>query len=260
MSVLVERFTVTIASGSSVSSAAVLKGKVPTVLQMPDGWDAAAISFITTGDGAVFRWQYDTALTGSFTLYNILSAMSAAILLGLDPQASLEGVLSHPGVPGRFQAVEEGQDFAVIVDYAHTPDSLQRVLETAREIAEGRVIVVFGCGGDRDRGKRPMMGEIAVRLADYAVITSDNPRSEDPKAIIAEIEEGALRATGAAYYRKITDRHSAIDNAVQEAGRGDVLIIAGKGHEKGQIFVDRIVPFDDVQEARQALKRRLGVS
>jgi UDP-N-acetylmuramoyl-L-alanyl-D-glutamate--2,6-diaminopimelate ligase len=204
------------------------------------------------------HWQHDTALTGSFNLYNILSAMGVSILLGLDVQAAIEGILSHPGVPGRFQAIEEGQDFAVLVDYAHTPDSLQRVLETAREIAEGRVIVVFGCGGDRDRGKRPIMGEIAVRLADYAIITSDNPRSENPKEIIAEIEEGARRASGAAYYQKITDRHAAIDTAMREACRGDVLVIAGKGHEKGQIFADRIAPFDDVEEARMVLKKRLG--
>jgi UDP-N-acetylmuramoyl-L-alanyl-D-glutamate--2,6-diaminopimelate ligase len=210
---------------------------------------------ISYGD---WRWQYDTALTGSFNLYNILSALSASILLGLDAQVALEGILSHSGVPGRFQAVEEGQEFAVLVDYAHTPDSLQRVLETAREIAERRLIVVFGCGGDRDRGKRPMMGEIAVRLADYTIITSDNPRSENPQSIIAEIEEGARRASSAAIYQKITDRRFAIDTAIREAGRGDVLVIAGKGHEKGQIFADRIIPFDDVEEARKALKRRLG--
>ncbi|MBC7248179.1 MAG: UDP-N-acetylmuramoyl-L-alanyl-D-glutamate--2,6-diaminopimelate ligase [Actinobacteria bacterium] len=198
-----------------------------------------------------------TALTGSFNLYNILGALAACILLGLDAEKSMRGILSHPGVPGRFQAVEEGQDFAVLVDYAHTPDSLRRVLEAAREITEGRVIAVFGCGGDRDRGKRPLMGEIAVRIADLSIITSDNPRSEDPVAIIADIEEGARGARGGGTYRVIPDRRRAIESAVEEARRGDVVVIAGKGHEKGQIFADRVLPFDDVEEATRALRRRL---
>ncbi len=204
-------------------------------------------------------WQEEgeTRLTGAFNLYNILAALASCLLLDLDPSVCLEGILSHPGVPGRFQAVEEGQDFAVLVDYAHTPDSLRRVLEAAREICAGRLIAVFGCGGDRDRGKRPMMGEIAVRLADITVITSDNPRSEDPLAIIEDILEGARAAGGPGKYRVQPDRRLAIREAVEEAGRGDVVVIAGKGHEKGQIFADRVVPFDDVEEAREALRRRL---
>jgi len=200
----------------------------------------------------------ETALTGAFNLHNILASLAACVLLGLDPAASLEGILSHPGVPGRFQAVEEGQDFAVLVDYAHTPDSLRRVLEAARAISRGRLIVVFGCGGDRDRGKRPMMGEIAVRLADLAVITSDNPRSEDPLSIIREIEEGARRSGGGGSWRVVPDRREAIGLAVGEASTGDVVVIAGKGHERGQVFADRVVPFDDVEEAGKALRRRLG--
>lgn len=200
----------------------------------------------------------ETALTGTFNLHNILAALAACILLGLDSSTSLEGILSHPGVPGRFQAVEEGQDFAVLVDYAHTPDSLRRVLEAARSISHGRLIVVFGCGGDRDRGKRPLMGEIAVRLADLAVITSDNPRSEDPLAIIEEIEEGARRAGEGASWRVVPDRREAIETAVGEAGSGDIVVIAGKGHERGQIFADRVVPFDDVEEAKKAIRRRMG--
>lgn len=204
-------------------------------------------------------WREDgeTALTGAFNLYNILGALAACILLDLDPSICLEGILSHRGVPGRFQAVEEGQDFAVLVDYAHTPDSLRRVLEAARGISGGRVIVVFGCGGDRDRGKRPLMGEIAVRLADLSVITSDNPRSEDPLAIIEEIEEGARRVVEGNAWRVEPDRRRAIEIAVEEAGKGDVVVIAGKGHEKGQIFADRVIPFDDVVEAKKALRRRL---
>jgi UDP-N-acetylmuramoyl-L-alanyl-D-glutamate--2,6-diaminopimelate ligase len=197
-----------------------------------------------------------TRLTGRFNLYNILASLGACVLLGLDMEAAFDGILSHPGVPGRFQAVEEGQDFAVLVDYAHTPDSLRRVLEAAREIAEKRVIAVFGCGGDRDRGKRPMMGEIAVRTADLVFITSDNPRGEDPLDIIAEIEEGVRAAGGGAPHEAIADRRAAIEAAVLEAAPGDIVVIAGKGHEKGQIFADRVIPFDDVEEARSALRKR----
>lgn len=200
----------------------------------------------------------ETALTGSFNLYNILGALAACILLGLDAERCLQGILSHPGIPGRFQAVEEGQEFAVLVDYAHTPDSLRRVLEAAREIAEGRVIAVFGCGGDRDRGKRPLMGEIAAVASDLPIITSDNPRSEDPLAIISDIERGAKSAPGGVPYLVIPDRRRAIETAVGEARRGDVVVIAGKGHEKGQIFADRVLPFDDVEEAARALRRRMA--
>ncbi|MBN2027378.1 MAG: UDP-N-acetylmuramoyl-L-alanyl-D-glutamate--2,6-diaminopimelate ligase, partial [Actinobacteria bacterium] len=204
------------------------------------------------------RWQGTTALTGRFNLYNILAALGTCIMLGLDAASSLEGILSQRGVPGRFQAVEAGQEFAVLVDYAHTPDSLRRVLQAAREIAPGRVIAVFGCGGDRDRGKRPMMGEIAVREADLAFVTSDNPRSEDPLAIIADIEEGARSVGGGGTYTVIADRRRAIVAAVLEAEEYDVVVIAGKGHEKGQIFADRVVPFDDVEEAESALKKRMA--
>ncbi|RJP29399.1 MAG: UDP-N-acetylmuramoyl-L-alanyl-D-glutamate--2,6-diaminopimelate ligase [Actinobacteria bacterium] len=202
------------------------------------------------------RWQGTTALTGRFNLHNILASLGACIMLGLDAASSLQGILSHTGVPGRFQAVDEGQDFAVLVDYAHTPDSLRRVLQAAREITPQRVIAVFGCGGDRDRGKRPMMGEIAVLEADVVFVTSDNPRSEEPQAIIADIEEGA-RAAGAPY-KVIADRRAAIAEAVSEAKKGDAVVIAGKGHEKGQIFADRTLPFDDVEEARSALRKRTG--
>jgi UDP-N-acetylmuramoyl-L-alanyl-D-glutamate--2,6-diaminopimelate ligase len=203
-------------------------------------------------------WEGETALTGRFNLYNILAALGACIMLGLEVEDSLPGILSHQGVPGRFQAVEEGQDFAVLVDYAHTPDSLQRVLEAARETTRRRVIAVFGCGGDRDRGKRPLMGEIAVQAADLAFITSDNPRSEDPLAIIAEIETGARAVPGGAAYTVIFDRRAAIQAAIREAGAGDVVVVAGKGHEKGQIFADRVLPFDDVEEVRAALRERMG--
>ncbi|MEW6552875.1 MAG: UDP-N-acetylmuramoyl-L-alanyl-D-glutamate--2,6-diaminopimelate ligase [Actinomycetota bacterium] len=199
----------------------------------------------------------ETALTGRFNLYNILASMGTCIMLGMEAGPSLESILSQPGVAGRFQAVEEGQDFAVLVDYAHTPDSLRRVLEAARETTHARVIAVFGCGGDRDRGKRPLMGEIAVTAADAVFITSDNPRSEDPMAIIAEIEAGAKAVAAGSPYEVVADRRAAIAAAIAAAAAGDVVVIAGKGHEKGQIFADRVVPFDDVEEARVALRRRM---
>jgi UDP-N-acetylmuramoyl-L-alanyl-D-glutamate--2,6-diaminopimelate ligase len=155
-------------------------------------------------------------------------------------------------VPGRFEPVDEGQPFAVLVDYAHTPDSLENVLRAARELASSRVIVVFGAGGDRDRGKRPLMGEIGARLADVCLVTSDNPRSEDPEAIIAEI----LAGTGdAANVTSDPDRRASIHRAVALAEPGDVVVIAGKGHEQGQEFEGgRKEPFDDVTVAREALR------
>ncbi len=176
-------------------------------------------------------------------------------------------------VPGRFEPVDEGQDFAVLVDYAHTPDSLENVLSAARELidageqADGRVLCVFGAGGDRDRGKRPLMGEIATRLADGVLVTSDNPRSEDPEQIIAEIMAGVARVQGAGRagagaddgqpVRSLVDRAVAIDEAIARARPGDVLVIAGKGHEQGQEFAGgRKVPFDDVTVAREALRVR----
>jgi UDP-N-acetylmuramoyl-L-alanyl-D-glutamate--2,6-diaminopimelate ligase len=204
--------------------------------------------------GARFRAdgiELETRLRGRFNVENVLGAVAAARLLELPEEAIARGVRELRGVPGRFEAVDEGQPFAVLVDYAHTPDSLENVLRTARDLAEGRVLCVFGCGGDRDRGKRPLMGRIATELADVAIVTSDNPRSEEPETIIAEILEGA----GGADVEP--DRGEAIARAIAGAGEGDVVVIAGKGHEQGQQFADRTVPFDDRDVAREAL-RRLG--
>jgi UDP-N-acetylmuramoyl-L-alanyl-D-glutamate--2,6-diaminopimelate ligase len=165
-------------------------------------------------------------------------------------------------VPGRVEPVDEGQGFAVLVDYAHTPDSLENVLSTAHEVGHGRVICVFGAGGDRDRGKRPLMGQIGARLADVLLVTSDNPRSEDPEAIIAEIMAGANsapRQPGATPVATEVDRRAAIERAVALAERGDVLVIAGKGHEQGQELAGGVkIPFDDVTVAREALGARVG--
>jgi UDP-N-acetylmuramoyl-L-alanyl-D-glutamate--2,6-diaminopimelate ligase len=153
-------------------------------------------------------------------------------------------------VPGRFEAVDEGQPFAVLVDYSHTPDALESLLTEARTLANGRLICVFGCGGDRDRGKRPLMGEIASRLADEAMVTSDNPRSEDPHAIIEDILAGVVRPVEVEL-----DRAAAIGRALAEARESDVVVIAGKGHEQGQEFADRTIPFDDRDVAREAIRR-----
>ena len=196
----------------------------------------------------------DLKLKGRFNVENALAALASARLLGIDDDAIARGLEALDGVPGRFEAVDEGQPFTVVVDYAHTPDSLENVLTTARELDSGRLICVFGCGGDRDREKRPLMGKIVAELADLPIVTSDNPRSEDPGAIIDEILAGMDGDP-----EMIQDRRSAIARAVEIAEAGDVVVIAGKGHEQGQQFRDRTVPFDDREVAREAL-RRLGAA
>jgi len=193
-------------------------------------------------------------LVGRHNLANILGAAAAALHLGVDLERVQTGITNLRAVPGRFEKVEAGQPFGVVVDYAHTPDALERVLQFAREFAVGRVIAVFGCGGDRDRGKRPLMGEAAARLAEFVVITSDNPRSEEPLAIIAEIEEGVKKSyRGSERHVTISDRREAIGFALARARASDLVVIAGKGHETYQILRDRTIPFDDRVVAREAL-------
>jgi UDP-N-acetylmuramoyl-L-alanyl-D-glutamate--2,6-diaminopimelate ligase len=197
-----------------------------------------------------------TRLRGRFNVENVLGAVAAARLLGIDADAIRRGVEHVAGVPGRFEAVDEGQPYAVLVDYAHTPEALENVLREARALTRGRLHCVFGCGGDRDRGKRPLMGEVAVRLADNVVVTSDNPRSESPEAIIEAILEGAGQDVEVE-----PDRALAIARVLEAAEDGDVVVIAGKGHEPGQEFHDRTIPFDDRDVARDALRRlRTGAS
>jgi len=179
---------------------------------------------------------------------NVLAAASLGYLTEVPLAAIAEGIATVPGVPGRLEPVEAGQPFTVLVDYAHTPDALATVLTTARGITRGRLIVVFGCGGDRDRAKRPLMGEVAAALADDVVVTSDNPRSEDPDAIIAEIVAGIGRPVTVE-----PDRRTAIRLALARAAADDVVVIAGKGHEQGQERAGRKVPFDDRLVAREAL-------
>ncbi|TML33225.1 MAG: UDP-N-acetylmuramoyl-L-alanyl-D-glutamate--2,6-diaminopimelate ligase [Actinobacteria bacterium] len=194
----------------------------------------------------------DIKLRGRFNAENALGALAASRLLGIDDDAIARGLEAIRGVPGRFESVAEGQPFEVIVDYSHKPDALESVLRTARELTGGRVICVFGCGGDRDRGKRPLMGRIASELADVAIVTSDNPRSEDPQAIIDEILAGVTTDVEVE-----PDRAAAIERAISVADDGDVVLIAGKGHEQGQEFADRTISFDDREVARDVL-RRLG--
>ena len=195
-------------------------------------------------------------LRGRFNVENVLGAVAAARLLSIEDAAIRRGVEHVAGVPGRFEAVDVGQPFAVLIDYAHTPEALANVLAEARAITAGRLHCVFGCGGDRDRGKRPLMGDVATRLADNVVITSDNPRSEKPEAIIEEILGGAGRGAEVE-----PDRALAIARVLEAAQDGDVVVIAGKGHEPGQEFHDRTIPFDDRVVARDALRRlRAGAS
>jgi UDP-N-acetylmuramoyl-L-alanyl-D-glutamate--2,6-diaminopimelate ligase len=198
-------------------------------------------------------------LPGRFNVLNALGAWAAARALGVGAEEIAAGLAGAARVPGRFEPVEAGQPFAVLVDYSHTPDSLENALRAARDLAEGRVIVVFGAGGDRDRGKRPLMGEIAARLADVALVTSDNPRSEDPEAIIGEILGGIGGEAPRAVVEHDADRRASIQRAVALAEPGDVVLIAGKGHEQGQEFAGgRKEPFDDVSVAREALETRRG--
>ena len=224
---------------------------------------SVSASFALLPDGASIKvespvgdFALKSRLRGRFNVENVMSAATMALLAGVLPEHIQAGLDAVPGVRGRFEPVEAGQEFTVLVDYAHTPDSLEQVLTSARAICDRNVIVVFGCGGDRDRSKRPLMGRAAAMGADTAIVTSDNPRSEDPEAIIAEIRRGMR---GGADVIEEVDRRAAIERAVREAGRGDVVVVAGKGHEQGQTFATETVPFDDVTVVREALVA-VGVS
>ncbi|MGO9321502.1 MAG: UDP-N-acetylmuramoyl-L-alanyl-D-glutamate--2,6-diaminopimelate ligase [Solirubrobacteraceae bacterium] len=235
------------------------------------GFDGCRFTLHTPAGGR----EVSLPMPGRFNVANALGALAVAHALGVELDVLVAALERGVRVPGRFEPVDSGQRFAVLVDYAHTPDSLENVLRAARELAEsgtgeqGRVLCVFGAGGDRDRGKRPLMGEIAARLADVVIVTSDNPRSEDPERIIEEIMDGVAAARGevgacagasgdagadTGEVRSLADRRAAIEAAIAQARRGDVVVIAGKGHEQGQEFADgRKVPFDDVAVARAAL-------
>ena len=194
--------------------------------------------------------ELESRLPGIFNVENVLGAVAGALLLDVGEDAVAEGVRAVAGVPGRFEAVNEGQSFAVVVDYAHKPDALAAVLRAARSLGEGKLVVVFGAGGDRDRSKRPEMGRVASELADAVIVTSDNPRSESPIEIIGDVLQGAGTDV-----EVDPDRRSAIETAIGRAEDGDVVVIAGKGHEQGQEISGVVHPFDDREVARAALRR-----
>ncbi len=205
-------------------------------------------SYLSAGE----RVRVETRLPGHFNVANALGAFAAALALGVSPEVAASGLATAVPPPGRFEPIDEGQRFTVLVDYAHTPDSLENVLRAARRLSEGRVITVFGAGGDRDRDKRPQMGRAGAELSDLAIVTSDNPRSEDPQAIVAEIVAGIEGREG---LEVEVDRRAAIALALARAEPGDTVVIAGKGHEQGQEFEDgRKVPFDDREVAREELR------
>ena len=221
--------------------------------------DVIATGVIVTENSVSFDMTYNEqtvpvklGIGGSFNTYNALSAAATAIALGLDLDTIARGLAIVKSVPGRFESVECGQDFGVLVDYAHTPDELENVLRTAKALTSKRLIAVFGCGGDRDKGKRPIMGGIGAELADVAMVTSDNPRTEDPNVIIQNILAGISEDRMARVNVQV-DRKEAIREALTLARAGDLVVIAGKGHEDYQIFADRTIHFDDREVAREIL-------
>jgi UDP-N-acetylmuramoyl-L-alanyl-D-glutamate--2,6-diaminopimelate ligase len=239
-----------------------LAGEVDSITVSAEGADAdyraADVSFDVAGAeftviAPAGELQVRTGLPGHFNVANALAALASAAALGVEPATAARALEGAGRVPGRFEPIDEGQPFAVLVDYAHTPDSLENVLLAARRLTEGRLISVFGAGGDRDRDKRPKMGRVAAELSDHAVVTSDNPRSEDPDAIINEILAG-IDADRTVEVEP--DRRTAIAHALERAASGDPVVIAGKGHEQGQEFEGgRKVPFDDRDVAREELRR-----
>lgn len=195
--------------------------------------------------------RFELMVPGRFSVYNALAAIGTALMMGIDVNDIREGINSIKGVPGRIQSIKNDKGFNVIVDYAHTPDGLENIINAVREFTKGRVITVFGCGGDRDKTKRPIMGEIVGKLSDIAIVTSDNPRSEEPEEILKEIEIGIKPVTDK--YEMHPDRGEAIKRAIEIAKQGDSVIIAGKGHENYQILKDKTIHFDDAEAAKEIL-------
>lgn len=211
---------------------------------------------LTLMHGGKRLFHLHTGITGLFNVHNVLAAVGASLAEQVAATDIAAALTAFTGVPGRFELVREGQDFAVIVDYAHTPDGMENVLRTARAVTKGHIIAVFGCGGDRDRTKRPIMGRIGAEMADIAILTSDNPRTEDPAAIVDEVERGVLPVIGDKPYEKIVDRRTAIFHAIGRAQAGDTVVILGKGHETYQILKDGTIHFDDREQAREAIRSR----
>ncbi len=242
------------------------EASVPMATFSPSGgaadWRAEDVSLETAGSGftvvtpAGARIPAWVPLTGDFNVANALCAIALAGEAGLDPRRVADGIARSGGVPGRLERVDEGQDFLAIVDYAHKPDAVEAALAALRTLTTGRLVLVIGAGGDRDTGKRPLMGEIGARLADVLVVTDDNPRSEDPAAIRSAVLAGAAEVTRGAEVLEIGDRRTAIRQAVEMARTGDTVVIAGKGHETGQEIAGTVHPFDDRDEVRAALTAR----
>jgi UDP-N-acetylmuramoyl-L-alanyl-D-glutamate--2,6-diaminopimelate ligase len=246
---------------SSAAMAAASRARVITYgIDAPAEVNASDLRLAPNGTQFIVRWpegsrRLSLRLPGRFNVSNALAAFAVGLAHGVAPGVIGAALESVAGVPGRCELVEEGQPFTVLIDYAHSPDSLEKILKLAAQISGGRRIVVFGCGGERDRTKRPIMGRIGTCLAAYALFTSDNPRAEDPDLIIREIETGV---DGATNFEGIPDRRAAIERGIALAGPGDVVVIAGKGHETYQIFADRIDAFDDREVAREVLRARRG--
>ncbi len=237
-------------------------GKETLTYGLQNGTDLKAKKFQLSFSGLNFTAQtpkgliqVESPLVGRINVYNILAAIGAGIGLGLPNDVIEAGIRNLHAVAGRFQRVDEGQPFLVVVDYAHTDDALQNLIRTARElITKGSIITLFGCGGSRDRTKRPIMGETSGKLSDLTILTSDNPRQEDPLKIISDIVVGMQRSSGK--YLIEPDREKGISLAIEEARPGDIVLLAGKGHEDYQIFADRTIHFDDCEVARKALSNR----
>jgi UDP-N-acetylmuramoyl-L-alanyl-D-glutamate--2,6-diaminopimelate ligase len=228
---------------------------------LESGADLMAAEINTSFEGLKFRIStrgrtYDAAspLVGLPNVYNILAAAGAAAAVGVPWDVIMEGIRKSSAIRGRFEKIDAGQEFLAIIDYAHTEDALERLIYTARGLTKGKIITVFGCGGDRDRGKRPRMGAIATRLSDFVIITSDNPRSEKPEEIIREIEAGAARRN----YLAEPDRKEAIKRAVLMAEKNDIVLIAGKGHEKYQEIGGRRFPFNDREVVEESIRHLIN--
>jgi UDP-N-acetylmuramoyl-L-alanyl-D-glutamate--2,6-diaminopimelate ligase len=201
------------------------------------------------------RFRISSPLVGRFNVDNLTGAAAAGLSLGLTEEEVAAGIAAVVRVPGRLERVEAGQPYPIVVDYAHTEDALRRLLSAVRDLTDKKIVLVFGCGGDRDAGKRAPMGRVAGTLADIAIATSDNPRSEDPEAILAQVEVG-LAASGATKYLKIADRREAIRTAIDLANSGTIVVIAGKGHERVQVIGNESIPFDDREVAAEFASRR----
>lgn len=235
----------------------VSKGTVLTTGIDYENADLRAENISITADGVRYTLDYKGKqypvklnIPGRFSIYNSLGAIGACLLNGIKMEDIIDGLSENTGVSGRFQSIPNDMGITAIVDYAHTPDGLVNILDTAHEFAKGRIITVFGCGGDRDRTKRPIMAEAVGTRSDFAIITSDNPRTEDPAKILDDVEVGIIPTK--CPYHKIEDRREAINEAIRMAKSGDVVIVAGKGHEDYQIFRDKTIHFDDAEEIKKA--------